>query len=49
MLYLMADVAKTWPLEPTPSTMIEAMTTIKSAGREEKDRSPERNKERKSH
>lgn len=26
----MADVANTWPLDPTPSTMIEAMTTIKS-------------------
>lgn len=34
LFYLMADVAKTWPLEPTPSTMIEAMTTIKSAGRD---------------
>ena len=33
MLYLMADVAKTWPLDPTPSTMIEAMTTIKSVRR----------------
>lgn len=29
----MADVANTWPLDPTPSTMIEAMTTIKSARR----------------
>ena len=26
----MADVANTCPLDPTPSTMIEAMTTIKS-------------------
>lgn len=26
----MADVANTWPFDPTPSTMIEAMTTIKS-------------------
>lgn len=32
LLYLMADVANTWPLDPTPSTMIEAMTTIKSEG-----------------
>lgn len=30
LLYLMADVANTWPFDPTPSTMIEAMTTIKS-------------------
>lgn len=30
----MADVANTWPLDPTPSTMIEAMTTIKSVKRE---------------
>lgn len=26
----MADVANIWPLDPTPSTMIDAMTTIKS-------------------
>lgn len=31
LCYLIADVANTWPLDPTPSTMIEAMTTIKSA------------------
>lgn len=34
----MADVANTWPLEPTPSTMIEAITTIKSVIRERRDR-----------
>lgn len=33
----MADVANTWPLDPTPSTMIEAMTTIKSARRKRTD------------
>lgn len=31
----MADVANTWPLDPTPSTMIEAMTTIKSVKKEQ--------------
>lgn len=31
LCYLIADVANTCPLDPTPSTMIEAMTTIKSA------------------
>lgn len=30
LLHLMADVANTCPFEPTPRTMIEAMTTIKS-------------------
>lgn len=29
--YLTAEVAKTWPLEPTDSTIIEATTTIRSA------------------
>lgn len=36
--YLIADVANTWPLEPTASTMIEAMTTIKSARERERER-----------
>lgn len=30
----MADVANTWPLDPTLSTMIEAMTTIRSGDRD---------------
>ncbi len=29
--YLTAEVAKTWPLEPTDSTTTEATTTIRSA------------------
>lgn len=33
LCYLIADVANTWPLDPTPSTIIEAMTTIKSVRR----------------
>lgn len=36
LLHLMADVANTWPFEPTPRTMMEAMTTIKSVGGEKK-------------
>lgn len=40
----MADVANTWPLDPTPSTIIEAMTTIKSVRRKK-----ERPKKRKEH
>lgn len=28
--YLIAEVAKTWPLEPTHRTIMEATTTIKS-------------------
>lgn len=35
----MADVANTWPLDPTPSTMIEAMTTIKSVKKKQKRKS----------
>lgn len=36
-LYLIADVANTWPLDPTPSTIIEAMTTIRSVTRRHSD------------
>lgn len=40
----MADVANTWPFDPTPSTMIEAMTTIKSMkkGNKQKERKNQR-------
>lgn len=41
----MADVANTWPLDPTPSTMIEAMTTIKSVRKRDGDRQSKRNKQ----
>lgn len=41
----MADVANTWPLDPTPSTMIEAMTTIKSVSKRDGDRQSKRNKQ----
>ena len=43
--YLMADVANTCPLEPTLSTMTEAMTTIRS--RQRKHRKKGRKKGRK--
>ena len=43
----MADVANTWPLEPTPSTMMEAMTTIKSVSKTERDSKKETKKKSK--
>lgn len=36
--YLIADVANTWPLDPTASTITEAMTTIKSVTGSEEER-----------
>ncbi len=30
LMPLMAEVAKTWPLEPTDSTTMDALTTIRS-------------------
>lgn len=40
----MADVANTWPLDPTPSTMIEAMTTMRSGDRDRQSKNENKEK-----